>query len=430
MLTLYNLFLPILQLGVKVAALFSSKIRRGLEGRRGLLSEIQKHYSTIASSRLRILVHSASYGELEQAKPIITALRKKYPSAHIHLTFFSPSGYENTRKLDGVDFISYSPVDTRGNVSRFLDLVKPSISLFTRYDVWPNMANELHKRGIPSVLFAATAAESSRRMLPLSKALHTSVYKNLSKILTIGEQDEHRFNAMGVTPKQLVVAGDTRFDQVIARQRDVVAQGAPIIPDPIWEQIQSKGSLVFIIGSSWPADEAIVKATIAQSVERSDNIVTIIVPHEPSEERLRSLLALFPSKAIRLSQIGEYAGEPVIIVDSIGKLFGLYRYADVAMIGGGFGQGLHNVLEAAVWGIPAIVGPRHKKSQEVQLLIDQLAAFEVTSASEFDFVFWQLAKDDDLRATAGKKEKAFVEENQGATERIMTEIETLLQDRS
>lgn len=427
MLFLYNLFLPLIIGSLRIASFFDAKIRRGFAGRIKLQDEVREHYRNLNPKLTRFLIHVASYGELEQAKPVISAIRARYPEAHIHLTFFSPSGYENAfGKFDGADFITYSPIDRRKNVSQFLDAVNPAIVLFTRYDVWPNIADELKQRQIPTILFAATAAEGSGRLLPFVKKLHAIVYKGLTKILAIGIDDKARFEAMGVSPENIVVAGDTRFDQVIIRRQNTESKMADILPDNVRKSIEDRSSLVFVVGSSWPSDEEIIRPALSQILSRRDNILTIIAPHEPSENRVRALLAAFPKKSIRFSNLGFYSGEPIIIIDSIGKLFGLYRYADIAQIGGGFSSGVHNVLEAAVWSVPAIVGPNHKKSQEVQQLIDSIAAFQVSSRREFDFAFWKLAEDDHLRATAGKNAAEFISERQGATSKITDVLDTII----
>ncbi len=424
-LTIYNLLLPLLTALVRGAAVFDLKIRRGLSGRSGLIGLVQAHYAATDISGLRILVHVASFGELEQAKPVISALREQYPIAHIHLTFFSPSGYENAAgKYREPDFISYSPLDRPGEVRAFLDAVRPDIALFTRYDVWPNMAAELAQRTIPSILFAATAAPASRRTLPLARSLHKQVYNCLTKILVISEADRERFAALGIDARRIAVVGDTRYDQVIARK--ATSEHLHFLPDEMRSQIEARGTLVFVLGSAWPADEATIQATIHHSIERADNILWIIAPHEPDADHTAKLLSAYQKNAIKLSQIEDWSGESVVIVDSIGKLFGLYQNADVAMIGGGFSAGLHNALEAAVWGAAVIVGPKHQKSSEVQAMIDRLAAFEFKSEREFEFVFERLLSDDDLRASTGAKASAFVEEGQGATARILDTIRELI----
>lgn len=423
MIALYSLFLALALPFARVAAMFNPKLRRGLDGRKELIETCEKHYGNTTISGPRILIHVASFGELEQAKPIITALRSQYRSAHIHLTFFSPSGYENTiGKYSDANLITYSPIDLPKAVSQFLEIVKPDIVLFVKYDVWPNIARELSKRKIPSILFAAAASDQSGRMLPIVRSLNTQVFQRMTKIVTISEDDIERFTKLGVDHNKLVIGGDTRFDQVLARKDSVEEFGDKLLPEIILKSIGEKNTLVFVAGSSWESDEQIYLETLKNAVERGDNILSIIVPHEPSEEHVRKLLAEFPGKSIRLSQISEWNSERIIVVDSIGKLFGLYQYADIAMIGGGFGTGLHNILEAAVWNVPAIVGPNHTKAREVAQLIDRLAAFEVKIKKEFEFVFWRLAESDDLRRTAGEQALEFVKQNAGATGKIMREI--------
>ena len=427
MLALYNLLILLFLPVVRVAALFNPKLRRGLDGRKTLIQDTGKHYQHTNIHGSRILIHSASFGELEQAKPVISEIKKQHPTAHIHLTFFSPSGYENViGKYPDADLITYSPIDRQKDVAEFLDIVKPDLALFTRYDVWPNMASELKHRSVPSILFAATASENSRRTMPVVSTLYRNVFQSLTKILTISENDKIRLEEFGVDAKNVIVTGDTRFDQVLARRSAVEHMGEELLPERIRKSIEERGTLVFIVGSSWESDEAIYLDTLKKSIERSDNIITIIAPHEPTEDRIRALLANVPGKSIRFSKTEEWDGEPVIVVDSIGKLFALYCYADVVMIGGGFGAGLHNILEAAVWSAPSIVGPNHKKSREVQQLIDKLATFEVSNKNEFDFAFWQLAQSEDLRGSAGEQASHFVQEHRGVTERIMKEIEPLV----
>ncbi|MFI5202773.1 MAG: 3-deoxy-D-manno-octulosonic acid transferase, partial [Candidatus Kapaibacterium sp.] len=304
MLALYNFLLPLLIAGVRLASLFDPKIRRGLAGRKRLLEETRKHYQQANIRGVRVLIHVASFGELEQAKPVIAAIKTKHPDAHIHLTFFSPSGYENAAdKYDDADFLSYAPLDTRGCVSQFLEEVKPQLALFTRYDVWPNMARELKRREVESLLFAATAAESFVRKLPIVRTFYRNIFRSLSKILTVSDEDKSRFEAIGIDPENIIVAGDTRFDQVLARRAALENSGVQFLPERIRTSVEERGTLVFIIGSSWPSDEAMFVETIRQSIERKDNILTIIAPHETEDAHIESLLAKFPDNAIRFSAL-------------------------------------------------------------------------------------------------------------------------------
>jgi 3-deoxy-D-manno-octulosonic-acid transferase len=193
--------------------------------------------------------------------------------------------------------------------------------------------------------------------------------------------------------------------------------------------LEERGTLVFVVGSSWPADIKAITPMLRQAIARRDNVLTLIVPHEPSDTNVGAILKSFGNEAIRFSQLSSYNREPIIIVDSIGKLFALYSLADIAMVGGGFGTAVHNVLEAAVWGTPAIVGPHHERSAEARELIDRMAAFEVKNTREFDFVFWRLAKDADLRDAAGNAAEAYVHGNAGATAKVIAVCGELLEKR-
>jgi 3-deoxy-D-manno-octulosonic-acid transferase len=428
MIRLYNLVLPVLQLLIRIAGLTNPKIRSGLRGRRSLRDSISSYYDGVQGLP-RIVIHSSSFGELEQAKPVIRELRKRYPSSHIHVTFFSPSGYENALgKLADVDLITYLPEDTTMAVADFLNIVRPAIFLFARYDVWPNLAKALYKRKIPTIVFSATAAVGSGRTTGFTRSLHREVYRCITRILTVTEADRTAFEELGVDPKKLEVAGDTRFDQVIARRQSV--EGSNVLDPALIARLRERHTLVFVAGSTWATDEKALLKTIRLSIERRDNILTIIVPHEPSASHVERLLKLFGVNAIAYSNLARYNREPVIVVDSIGKLFGLYSVADIAMVGGGFGEGVHNVLESAVWGVPAIVGPKHHRSVEVGELIDRTAAFEVRTDREFDFVFWRLAQDTELRERAGAAANRYVEELDGATATVVTDCEKLLGNRS
>jgi 3-deoxy-D-manno-octulosonic-acid transferase len=417
MIRLYNLALPALKMLARLAGLFNAKVRSGLRGRRELMQQLRPHYTSLTGSP-RIIVHSASFGELEQAKPVIAALRQKYPKAHLHVTFFSPSGYENAvGKLCGVDVVSYLPEDTAHDIRAFLDLVRPDLVLFARYDVWPNLARELDRRQIPSIVFSATAAVGSRRMTGLTRSLHRTVYRCVSRILAVTESDAQAFRELGVDPDRIDVAGDTRFDQVLARQQ--ATDPSTILPAIVAKRIEERGTLVFVVGSSWSGDEKTIAPMLRLALERRDNILTIIVPHEPSDAHVNALLKAYGNQAIRFSKLAAYNREPIIVVDSIGKLFGLYGIADIAMVGGGFGTGVHNVLEAAVWCAPVIFGPKHERSVEARELIDRTAGFEVAGHREFDFVFWRLANDAELREEAGRAAERYVRERTGATEKVV-----------
>jgi 3-deoxy-D-manno-octulosonic-acid transferase len=251
----------------------------------------------------------------------------------------------------------------------------------------------------------------------------------VSRILTVTESDAKAFRDLGVEAERVSVIGDTRFDQVISRRSQSGATDSPL-PKALLDRIHERDTLVFVVGSSWDADERTIDRTLELILERTDNVLTLIVPHEPTDKHVGSLLLRYAHHAIRFSKLEEYNREPIVIVDSIGKLFGLYSIADIAMVGGGFGAGIHNVLEAAVWRVPVIFGPKHERSVEAEQLMERTAAFSVANDREFDFVFWKLAKDAELRDAAGAAAEKFVHEHAGATERVLRVSEALLAKRS
>jgi 3-deoxy-D-manno-octulosonic-acid transferase len=418
---LYNyFFLPILLAAFRCIALVNSKMRRSLTGKRALLAEVRTYYTKQNITKRRVLVHVASFGELEQAKTVIAGLKAR-GNVHIHLTFFSPSGYENTvEKYTDADLITYAPLDSRAQVADFLAIVKPDLALFARYDLWPNMAAALAELNVHSILFSATLGAESGRDVFFLRTLQKRIFQGLNKILTVGEGDRKAFLAMDVSNEKIGVTGDTRFDQVIARREQV--GDARILPESLRAKIEQDGTFVFVAGSTWQKDENLLKSFVSGAIERKDNFLAIVVPHEPTPDHIAGLKATYKQNAILLSNIEHFSGERVIIVDSIGKLFGLYRQADLAYIGGGFGAGVHNVLEAAVWGVPTIVGPKHTRSQEVGELIAALGAFAVSNSREFAFVISRFLSDEDFCAQAGESAQAFVHRGAGATERILREI--------
>lgn len=399
-------------------SIFDAKVKRGLEGRKRLLDEVRAHYASVASDRKRVWVHVASFGELEQAKPVIEALRREQPNAHIHLTFFSPSGYDNAKgKYTTPDLITYSPFDDERSVASFLELARPSLALFAKYDVWPNAIDALSKAHIPSILFSATLGEDSGRFFPVVRDFNKRVYSKLSSILVIRDSDKEAFLSYGIDAAKIEVAGDTRFDQVLLRQM----RGRTFeLPQSLLGRWKQESRQIVVVGSAWTEDVRILASSIKQ---RSQTTAWVIVPHEPDEKHISEIESLV-SGSTRLSTLDETGN--VVLIDSIGKLFDLYSIANIAYVGGGFGAGAHNTLEAAVWGRPVLVGPRHRKTKEVQELIEAGGAFEIPIAAQAAPVVDQVLSNTDLQHQAGRLARRFVTTGAGATERIMARIRSLM----
>jgi 3-deoxy-D-manno-octulosonic-acid transferase len=417
----YNwLFIPFFWTLLQFIALFNSKIRRGIQGRKGLFEKIEPRLQKLKSNR-RVWFHSSSMGEFEQAKPIIAALRKKYRDINIIVTFFSPSGYDHSKNYKLADIITYIPFDTKKNARHFLNLLHPTAAVFVRYDVWPNHLWELSARNIPTFIANATMRTSSARFYPLMKSFHRLLFNEFVSILTVSVKDVEAFTLFGLTHASVQAIGETRYDQVW--QRSAEAKKRHLIPPSIL-----KGKKIFIAGSTWPEDEEVILPTIKKLLEYDPKVLAILVPHEPTEEALEAIeKQLHPkTKSIRFSLLNDYSRERIIIVDSIGILMALYQYADIAYVGGSFRQGIHNVLEPAVYGIPVVYGPHHTNSQEAQELIRRGGGFLINDQQECYRAFRTLLDDKRVCTIAGDAALKLVKENIGATERFIEHLSKVL----
>lgn len=412
----YNfLILPLLKISLYILSFFNKKIRTGIKGRKRLFENLIINLTELDRSKKIIWIHSSSMGEFEQAKPIIERI-KNSSQVNILVTFFSPSGYNNSLKYPHADIISYIPFDSFSNAKRFVGLVKPSAVLFMRYDFWPNFIWVLSKYKVATFIVDATMSRTSKRKLPISRQFHNKLFKDFVKILTISEKDKESFKDFNIPEEKLAVVGDTRFDRVY--QKSIGAKSKNLFRPDIF-----KGKKVLVLGSSWESDEEVIFPAILKLLEYDKNIVTIVVPHEPSIPRLEALEHTFKDvHNIRFSYKNNYNDEPIILVDSIGVLLTLYHYADIAYVGGSFKQGIHNVLEPAVYGIPVIFGPKNKNSQEARKMIELGCGIEIKNKFEAYRTLRELFIDDEKRKNLGEISRKYVENNIGATEKIIYEL--------
>lgn len=403
-----------------VVALLKPKVRRGISGRRHLFQRLEQDTAKLTSAT-RVWFHSSSLGEFEQAKPIIAALRKRQKNVNIIATFFSPSGYDHSRNYKLADLISYIPFDTVSNARRFLDLIKPTVAVMVRYDVWPNHMWELQRRQIPTFIANATLRKNSlRRLFPFSN-FHRYVYNGLTSILTVSQEDADAFRAFDLTQAKVEAIGETRYDQV--SQRSEEARAKHLIPPDIL-----KRKKVFVVGSSWDEDEAVVVPAFKAIVERDSSAMMILVPHEPTVDTLERLEISLNGKmkSIRFSELHDYTNENVILVDSVGVLMALYQYATIAYVGGSFKQGIHNVLEPAVYGIPVLFGPEHENSREAVELARRGGGFVVRNQQECLQTLKHLLENNKARMKSGAEALKLVKQNVGATERFLKHLEEVL----
>jgi 3-deoxy-D-manno-octulosonic-acid transferase len=417
----YNIFfIPFFSILVQVASIFNKKIRKGIAGRKRIFEDLILNRLALDNSKKSIWFHSSSLGEFEQAKPIIEKLKNE-TSIDIIVSFFSPSGYENSIKYPFADLITYMPFDSKNRAERFVELIKPDLAIFMRYDIWPNHIWALSRKEIPTFLVDATMKKKSLRKIPLLKLFHRYLFHEFKKILTISELDAEGFKGFGCEDDKIEVVGDTRFDRVF--NRSLAARTTKIIGEEI---LQNKK--VLIAGSTWEQDEEVLIPVFKKLVKFDDNILLIIAPHEPTLLHLEKIENEFAHKlkTIRLSHLSNYTNQNVIIVDSIGVLSILYNHADVAFVGGSFKQNVHNVLEAAVYGVPVLFGPKINNSQEAKQLVDSAGGMLVRGKREMYRRLRSLFQDKDLRERRGKKSFDYVQSYMGATEKIFTEINNVI----
>ncbi len=410
----YNYFLiHLFAIGLKVSSLFNKKIRTALRDRVYLFDELEKNLQKVDSSKPILWFHSSSVGEFEQAKPIIERInsRKEFT---ILASFLSPSGYNAAKRYEGADLITYYPFDSRKDIIRFIELVKPKILIYMRYDIWPNSVFELSKRKIPVFLVDATMKKDSPRKLPIARNFHKFLYNKFEKIVTISEEDKKGFLEFGIPEEKIFVVGDTRYDRVYQKSQTALKQ-------KILNENIIRDKKIFVAGSTWSEDDRELFPALIKLHKFEKNLISIIVPHEPSIPTLEQIeFELKPHiSTIRFSMLNQYAGEKIIIIDTIGILLTLYAYADVAFVGGGFKSNIHNILEPAVYGIPVLFGPKFSNSQEAYRLIESGGGFAVKSKIDIYKLLRKLFANDGYRKEIGNNAKKFVESNIGATEKIV-----------
>lgn len=417
----YNaVFIPLFWFVLHLGSLVNGKIKRGIEGRDHLFEHLEQQAKGLKASR-RVWFHSSSMGEFEQARPIIAALREKYTDLNIIVSFFSPSGYDHSKSYKPADLITYLPLDTANNARRFLSLIRPTAAVMVRYDIWPNHIWELRKRGIPTFIANATMRRNSSRLKFPLRGFHRQLYRQLTSILAVTTTDVRSFEQFGLRSPQVQAIGDTRYDQVWTRSLE--ARKKHLIPDSILRRKK-----VFVAGSSWEEDEDVLLPTFRKILQYDANALMILVPHEPNLQTLERIeLQLNTSPGcIRFSDLNDYAGESIILVDSIGILTILYQYAQVAYVGGSFRQGIHNVLEPAVYGIPVLFGPKHHNSQEAVELARRGGATIVHDQQDCYKALRTLLNNKKAADKAGAIALGLVKENIGATQRFLGHLEKVL----
>ena len=405
---MYQLFIWIYTLCVGIASLFNDKAKRMRKGGHAAFRILREK----ADPGARYLwFHAASLGEFEQGRPIIEQLRQQHPEYKILLTFFSPSGYEVRKDYPGADICCYLPLDTMRNARRFLRLIRPEMAFFIKYEFWYNYLHELKKQGIP-VYSVSSIFRPGQAFFKWYGRPYRQVLYCFTRFFVQNEQSRELLRRIGIT--DVLVTGDTRFDRVL----HIKSQSKQL---PLVESFIGTGTPhVFVAGSSWPPDENIFLAYFARHPEWK----LIVAPHVIDEHHLMQIEAACQGKALRYSQADEARcrDAAVLIIDCFGLLSSIYRYADVTYVGGGFGVGIHNVLEAAVWNVPVIFGPHNERFREAQQLLDVQGGFEIHDAHDFEALMTRFSTDEEARKRTGDAAGHYVAENAHATDKILAHI--------
>ncbi|MEO6404418.1 MAG: glycosyltransferase N-terminal domain-containing protein [Ferruginibacter sp.] len=408
-LLLYNISLFFIHAGISIAFLWNPKARQWITGRKDWKQKIQ-NWNSLQHSEQTVWMHCASLGEFEQGRPVLEAIKKRFPSCKILISFFSPSGYEIRKNYDGADLVVYLPLDSKANVEFFIKTVKPDLVIWVKYEYWFYYLHELKAQQIPVLLISAIFRNSQpffkwygaiwKEMLLCFEKMFIQNRESLVLLQKIGQDDK------------AVLAGDTRFDRVIT----IAEKIQPI--DPIIEKFIA-GSKVIIAGSTWPDDEKLILhyANVNQDVK------IILAPHEIGSFHLQEIKSSFKN-SVYYSSLKEDNSDAntyhILIIDNIGMLSQLYRHATITYIGGGFGEsGIHNTLEAAVFGKPVIFGPEYEKFVEAVGLVNCGAAFSITNALELEECFEELLHDERLYEKTCAAARNYVYHKKGATEIIL-----------
>ncbi len=389
-----------------LASPFNVKARRWLKGRRGMWKKLRKN---IPSGSEVFWFHCSSLGEFEQGRPVIEEIRRRKPDCFILLTFFSPSGYELRKNYPGADLVSYLPLDTRFNAWRFINFVRPAAVYFIKYEFWYYFLRTLYKKKIPVFLVSAKFRDDQA----FFKWYGTWYRKFLNYFRFFFVQDQASAELLAtIGLKNTLVTGDTRFDRVYA-----IAERSYDYPKI--EKFR-EGKKIIVAGSTWDRDEEILVSFINHSPE---NVRFILAPHEISSRKIYRLVEMIESPVVRFTdeEKSSFAAARVLLIDTIGHLSSVYKYGDIAYIGGGFGRGIHNILEAATYGLPVVFGPNYHKFLEAKEMLENEAAFPISDYSSLERIFSRLLDDGSFRATASAKAREYVISRIGSTRKIVDE---------
>lgn len=404
---LYQLGILFYTGAIHLVSPFNAKARQWVQGRKNWAKKL----ATALSDKKRVAwFHVSSLGEFEQGRPVIEGFRKQHPEYKIVLSFFSPSGYEIRKDYPGADVITYLPTDSRKNARKFMYLAQPEFAFFVKYDFWYHYLNQLHKRNVPTYLFSAIFRETQ-----LFFKSYGGWYRKMLHFFTrIYVQNQHSLELLqSIGVNHVEVGGDTRFDRVY----DLATAAKPIT---LLEEFAQQKPVV-VAGSTWEKDEELIAEFIAKYPGK---VKWIVAPHEVHASHIQKIEALFPKTLVRYTQADTESVKhaDILLVDTIGVLSSMYRYGNLAYIGGGFGKGIHNTLEAATYGLPVVFGPNYHRFQEAVDLINQESGFSISDFTSFESELMHLLTDETYRKNCGKNAADYVNKMRGGTTKILLHL--------
>ncbi|MDO4691964.1 MAG: glycosyltransferase N-terminal domain-containing protein [Porphyromonadaceae bacterium] len=409
--TLFSLTGFLTHLGMRLAALWHPKAKQIIDGRREIAERIKHGINPCGKT---VWFHAASLGEFEQGRPLMEELRRRDPACQILVSFFSPSGYNVRHSYSGANAVVYLPADYAHAVDEFLDLARPDVAIFIKYDIWPTMLSTLNRRNIPTYLVSANFRPNQFFFHPLGR-WYLSLLKMFTHIFVQEGESKYLLQAHGIG--NVSITGDTRFDRVV----DIAAQAKDIAAAAAFREA---GGTILVAGSTWPLDEDI----LIDYFNRTPRLRLVIAPHEIDQAHLESIEAKLKRPYRRYSQLqtstlaSAEAQPDCLIIDCFGLLSSIYRYGDIAYIGGGFGRSIHNSLEAAVYGIPVLFGPKIDKFVEAKELVACSGARVVHDGRELADALDHLLSSEQARKHAGNAAGGYVRSKTGATDKVLTEI--------
>ena len=419
--SMYSIVIFLYMCAVGIAAIFNKRARKLAVGHRKAFFQLKRQ---VQKDGRYIWFHAASLGEFEQGRPLMERLRREHPEYKILLTFFSPSGYEVRKNWEGADLVCYLPLDTPGAVRVFFHFVKPEMLFLIKYEFWKNYLTGCQRLGIP-VYSVSSIFRPDQIFFRWYGRGYAKVLSKVTHFFVQNQQSADLLATLGHTDNVTVV-GDTRFDRVL----DIRAAARPL---PLVEKFAS-GHTVFVAGSSWPPDEALfipwflgkfspTTPSVGSSAMSSPRL--IIAPHLIGEDHLRDIESRLQGRCVlRYSAATEenVSDAEVLIIDCFGLLSSIYRYGKLALVGGGFGVGIHNVAEAAVYGIPVLIGPNNQNFREARHLLDAGACFEIHNSEDFTQIADRLLGDDEAYSRAAEAARRYIADNAGATDYIFRKI--------